>query len=75
MEENTTEIQATDETSTEIVVDKKEVLKAAAAKFGIQVGISVAVGLVSHIIVKVIENSLAPSEDEEIIEGEILDEE
>lgn len=75
MEENTTDIQATEETSTEIVVDKKKVMKAAAAKFGIQVGISVAVGLVSHIIVKAIENSLTPSDDEEVIEGEILDEE
>ena len=75
MEENTTEIQATEVTPDEVVVDKKKVLKSATAKFGIQVGISVAVGLVSHIIVKAIENSLAPSDDEEVIEGEILDEE
>lgn len=74
MEENTTEIQAAEVTPDEVVVDKKKVMKAAAAKFGIQVGISVAVGLVSHIIVKAIESSLTPS-DEEDIEGEILEEE
>lgn len=75
MEENTTEIQAAEVTPDEVVVDKKKVMKAAAAKFGIQVGISVAVGLVSHIIVKAIESSLTPSDDEETVEGEILEEE
>lgn len=62
--ENINEVQKTEEASNEVVIDKKAAVKAGLAKLGIQIGLSVAAGLISHVIVKAITGASESSEDE-----------